>query len=615
MKKEKSVRLSKGLGKYFIIPVLVLWLFSMWLLTWAACKHLYAQLEKGATAWEKESQRAYWSIKQQVPGATEHYMLEQILYGGHFLDPEPLLPIVYAPGGGLVNSEDAHWEIWEQFRGYQAAMGYYDANGEKILASGDFLHFPYYLDSDFSKRGGYTYIDLETLPGGNAFADQYISQHPFGDRSPFDRLSNPLYYPIKLVGHFEGNRFVPSEISYNRQILYASEEAVNEAETIYATDFTGCNLPSTKPFSLNGITYENTAALLDSDAESSFSLLNAVIVRQFSVGRGAMSCRIAVRCCPLTYAVLQLFWVYVITFLLTVLCIYLLWRRIRSTLIYPLTSMTDDLVVGRIPPHYFSASPFAELQELRDNIHAVQKDRQQTKNQVQQLQTALNYAKNAEESRRKLLSAMAHELKTPLAVLQSYAEGLQSGIAAEKQEKYLSVIREETAHMDAMVLEMLEFSRLEAGKVQLQLQPVSLPDLTQRIFEKLEAAAQKKQLKIAFDMPEEFTVQADEARISQVITNFASNAVKYTPDGGSIRVSLSQTGSSARFAIENDSPPLSQEALEQVWDSFYRADTARDRSGTGLGLSIAKSIVELHRGRCGVKNTPSGVEFHFRIPL
>lgn len=230
---------------------------------------------------------------------------------------------------------------------------------------------------------------------------------------------------------------------------------------------------------------------------------------------------------------------------------------------------------------------------------------------------ALDYAKNAEENRRNMVSAIAHELKTPLAVIHSYAEGLQTGIAARKQEKYLTVIQEETEKLDALVLEMLELSRLEAGKVTLRTDQFSLQTLTEGVFERLALAAEGKQLQIDLQFGQEFTVNADEARIDQVITNFATNAIKYTPAGGSIRVRVQRKPYEgvAQFVIENDSPPLSQEALSQIWNSFYRADPARSSGGTGLGLAIAKNIIKLHQGSCAVRNTKTGVEFSFRIPL
>ena len=106
-------------------------------------------------------------------------------------------------------------------------------------------------------------------------------------------------------------------------------------------------------------------------------------------------------------------------------------------------------------------------------------------------------------------------------------------------------------------------------------------------------------------------ITADEARIGQVITNFAANAVKYTPFGGKITVTIKKVGFQTGFYLENTCQPLSLDALDKVWDTFYRTDEARSGQGTGLGLAIAKSIIQLHGGQVGVKNTPTGVEFRF----
>ena len=131
-----------------------------------------------------------------------------------------------------------------------------------------------------------------------------------------------------------------------------------------------------------------------------------------------------------------------------------------------------------------------------------------------------------------MTSDIAHELKTPLAVIHSYAEGLKEHIAEEKRDKYIDVILSEVTRTDRMVLEMLDLSRLEAGKVKLSRDDFSLLALTHAVFEKQEMAAQAKELNIRFDFPDDFTVTADEGRIAQVIENFATNAVKYTPAGG-----------------------------------------------------------------------------------
>jgi signal transduction histidine kinase len=235
------------------------------------------------------------------------------------------------------------------------------------------------------------------------------------------------------------------------------------------------------------------------------------------------------------------------------------------------------------------------------------------RNEITRLNTALEYAKAAEENRRQMTSNIAHELKTPLAVIHSYAEGLKEHIAEDKRDKYVDVILAEAERTDGMVLEMLDLSRLEAGKVKLSRDEFSLADLTKAIFEKLQMAAEAKELQISYEFPEQSTIVADENRIAQVVENFATNAVKYTPAGGSVTVRIQNNRGKTTFSIENDSKPLSAEALAKVWDTFYRVDESRSGGGTGLGLAIAKNIVELHGGKCSVRNTKTGVEFQFTI--
>lgn len=328
----------------------------------------------------------------------------------------------------------------------------------------------------------------------------------------------------------------------------------------------------------------------------------------------------AVRCSPLLSALDELKGLYLVTFLVTLILALAVFSTLRKKLIFPITTINDAIEnqwsdIDRTE-NYLSG--WREPDALIRNYSFTQDKLRMRKNEITRLNTALEYAKDAEQNRRQMTSNVAHELKTPLAVIHSYAEGLKEHIAEDKRDKYIDVILAESEHLDDMVLELLDLSRLEAGKVKLALDSVSLIDLTHNVFERLDMAAQAKELNITFDLPEACTIQADEARIKQVIENFASNAVKYTPVGGNIRVTVSRQEFRTRpaattFAIENDSPPLSDEALSKVWETFYRTDDSRSGGGTGLGLAIAKNIVELHGGTCGVRNTETGVEFIFTI--
>ena len=318
---------------------------------------------------------------------------------------------------------------------------------------------------------------------------------------------------------------------------------------------------------------------------------------------------------PLGIAMTYLKRVYAVTFALALAGFFLLRRALKKQLLVPLREINAGISEGwtHLPQMREDPPKWAETYELFGHYTDTQDALRKNKDEIARLRTALDYAKRAEESRRQMTSGIAHELKTPLAVIHSYAEGLKEHIADEKRDRYLEVILAESERMDTMVLEMLDLSRLEAGKVRLARDEFSLAELTRAVLEKFELAAGAKNLQITCDFPQESTVTADEGRIAQVIENFVGNAVKYTPVNGSISVRITTRVGQTTFRITNDCAGLSEEALSRVWDTFYRADEARSGGGTGLGLAIVKSIIDLHGGTCVARNTETGVEFQFTI--
>lgn len=374
---------------------------------------------------------------------------------------------------------------------------------------------------------------------------------------------------------------------------------------------------------LNGVVYDDlmdyilqvkdTSVYNDYNSYKQGNLWDTLITDSWAVHREAnqdpaYKVLAAVRYSPMKIALDSLLYVYIGSFLLLVLGAVLLWRTLIRNLVFPIEAFNEAVEQnwGPISSQNGSNGQWQEGQMLRDLYHNIRMERSR-------LTTSLQYAQEAEANRRQLTSHIAHELKTPLAVIHSYAEGLKEHIAEEKRDKYIDVILSEVERTDHMVLEMLDLSRLEAGKVKLSRDDFSIIALTQVIFEKLDMAIQAKDLMIEFAFPKDFTVTADEGRIAQVIENFATNAIKYTPIGGHIQVRIQTGRNGTSFTIENDSEPLSDEALTKVWDTFYRTDESRSGGGTGLGLAIAKNIVELHSGKCSVRNTKTGVAFTFTI--
>ncbi len=319
------------------------------------------------------------------------------------------------------------------------------------------------------------------------------------------------------------------------------------------------------------------------------------------------------RCYPLKLAMYELDTFYRISFLVFVVILVLYYRTLRRQLRDPLRRIINA-GNGLAPLNWDGRSRWREVAQLEDGYELTQKTIHDLRQENQQLRTALEYAQEAEVRRRDLVSGITHDLKTPLAIIHSYAEGLEAGIAPEKQSQYLQTILSETERMDTMVLEMLDFSRLEAGKVTLAADHFSILALTKRVFDRLNLQLQVKNLTVHYDIAEDFLTTADEARIEQVVTNFATNAIKFSPAGGEIHLNIFQHTGKTMFTIANACENLPEETLERIWDSFYRADSSRTVKGTGLGLPIVRAIIHLHRGTCEAHNTSTGVEFRFTLP-
>lgn len=220
-----------------------------------------------------------------------------------------------------------------------------------------------------------------------------------------------------------------------------------------------------------------------------------------------------------------------------------------------------------------------------------------------------------EKQRRELTNAIAHELKTPLGIIHSYCESLQENIHVEKRAHYLDVILDETERMNALVLEMLDLSHMEAEGFRLRMEPFLLNELARAEAERYRPAAEEKEVRITLQAEADCRITADRGRIAQALSNFLSNAIRHTPKGGTISVRVCHAEHAVRCEVENDGAPIPEEQQQRIWDVFYKADASRQRAkgGTGLGLAIARHILELHGMAYGVRNTGTGVLFWFEL--
>lgn len=215
---------------------------------------------------------------------------------------------------------------------------------------------------------------------------------------------------------------------------------------------------------------------------------------------------------------------------------------------------------------------------------------------------------------RAMTRAAAHALKTPAAVVRSYAEALGEDVAPDRRQEYLEILTEEADRMGALVNDLLDLSRMEAGAAKLRREPVALDSLLRAAAERLERPALEREIRWQLDL-EPMTVEGDRHRLEQVADNLLSNALRHGPSGGTVRVSLTRQRGVARLAVENGGAPIPAEDLPRLFETFWRGEREQGvASGSGLGLALVREAVRLHGGRCGAENTADGVRFWVELP-
>lgn len=225
-----------------------------------------------------------------------------------------------------------------------------------------------------------------------------------------------------------------------------------------------------------------------------------------------------------------------------------------------------------------------------------------------------------DEMRKDFLNNVSHELKTPIALIQGYAEGLKDNIMedAESREFYCEVIIDESAKMNMMVKKLLTLNKLEFGYDELMMESFDIIDLIKGVLQNSEILIQQQGAEISFDEHQgPVYVYADEFKIEEVVTNFFTNALNHLDDRKQIELQVIRQEETARITVFNSGKPIPEESLEHVWEKFYKVDKAhtREYGGSGIGLSIVKAIIESHHQKCGVENCPNGVMFWFEVPM
>ncbi len=234
-----------------------------------------------------------------------------------------------------------------------------------------------------------------------------------------------------------------------------------------------------------------------------------------------------------------------------------------------------------------------------------------------ELQKDIERKVQVDEMRKEFLSNVSHELKTPLALIQGYAEGLQECINddAESREFYCDVIMDEAGKMNRMVQKLLTLNQLEFGNDQVNMERFDLVPLIQGKLQSVQILAQQKEAELSYQGPDCLHVWGDEFKVEEVLTNYVSNALNHVEGERRIRIGAAVENGKTRVTVFNTGNPIPEEDIDQIWIKFYKVDKARTREygGSGVGLSIVKAIMDSFHQKYGVRNCPDGVEFWFEL--
>ena len=234
-----------------------------------------------------------------------------------------------------------------------------------------------------------------------------------------------------------------------------------------------------------------------------------------------------------------------------------------------------------------------------------------------QLQKDINEKIQIDEMRKEFIANVSHELKTPIALIQGYAEGLTEGMCEDEESRnyYCGVIMDEAVKMNRMVKQLLNLTALEFGNDTPVMETFNLTDMIRGIITSSSILIQQKEAQVIFEHQDPLPVVADEFKIEEVITNYLTNALNHANGEKKIEIRAEELETQVKVTVFNTGDPIPEEDIPKLWTKFYKVDKARTRAygGSGIGLSIVKAIMESHHQEYGARNVEGGVEFWFTL--
>ena len=267
-----------------------------------------------------------------------------------------------------------------------------------------------------------------------------------------------------------------------------------------------------------------------------------------------------------------------------------------------------------------------EINELGRSINTMSDKLETTIKQLQksniELEKDIEEKSKIDDMRKQFISDVSHELKTPIALIQGYAEGLIENVSTDEESRrfYAEVILDETNKMDRLVKQLLELMKLEYGKKEFNNEKFDINELINEVIRKCEVMLQKNNIQVEFESKKPIYVWADEFYIEQVVTNYFTNAIKHTEEIGNnkkIKITVKQLNDKMRITVFNTGKTIPEEDLIRIWGRFYKVDSSRNRQdgGTGIGLALVKAIMKNYQNEYGVNNKKDGVEFYFDVDI
>ena len=259
---------------------------------------------------------------------------------------------------------------------------------------------------------------------------------------------------------------------------------------------------------------------------------------------------------------------------------------------------------------------------INELSNKLEKTIKQLKSSNLELEKDVEEKSQIDEMRKSFISDVSHELKTPIALIQGYSEGLIENVNSDEESRkfYAEVILDEATKMDKLVKQLLELMKLEYGKKSFNNINLDIVEMEKEIIRKSEVMLQKEHISIEMPESQPIEVYADELYIDQIITNYLTNAIKYCEaiNGKKyIKITNEIMEQKVRVTVFNTSKGLSEEELVRIWNRFYKVDESRNRDngGTGIGLSLVKAIMNNYGNEYGARNVEDGIEFYFDVDI